>query len=162
MRRAVLVEASHRCALPRCLQPNPEIAHIDPWTKVLEHRFENLIALCPNDHSRYDRGEIDRQSMLQYKANLSVLSHRYGELERRVLHKFEGAPAGAVIQLPGGLDLLVDFLLRDRLVEKLPSISLIAYGDLPPVEQNLALRLTDAGARFVARWLAGETLDESP
>jgi len=83
--RQVLIEAGHRCAIPSCRQIPVEIAHIAPCADVRKHEFENLIALCPTCHTRYDSGQIDRSSMRQYKANLSVLNSRYGDLERRVL-----------------------------------------------------------------------------
>ncbi|HKQ08164.1 MAG TPA: HNH endonuclease signature motif containing protein [Blastocatellia bacterium] len=73
LERDVLVEAGHRCAIPTCRQIPVEIAHIVPWARVKAHTFDNLIALCPTCHTRYDNGEIDRRAMLQYKANLSVL-----------------------------------------------------------------------------------------
>jgi len=59
---------------------------------VREHRFENLIPLCPTCHARYDRGDIDRLSMTGYKANLGVVASRYGEFERRVLDIFSENP----------------------------------------------------------------------
>jgi hypothetical protein len=71
LKRAVLVEAGHHCAIPTCRFPTTEIAHIVPWEKVKEHKFENLIALCPNCHARHHKGEIDRQSLFQYKRNLA-------------------------------------------------------------------------------------------
>ena len=75
LERDVLVEAGHRCAIPTCKQTPVQIAHIVPWETVREHTFDNLIALCPNCHDRYDnKGEIDRKAMLQYKANLSAKS----------------------------------------------------------------------------------------
>ncbi|MGW5235976.1 HNH endonuclease [Streptomyces nodosus] len=86
LKRAVLVEAGHQCAIPTCRQTPVEIAHIDPWVKVKEHTFDNLIALCPTCHVRYDgRREIDRQAMLQYKQNLEVLNGRYTDVERQLL-----------------------------------------------------------------------------
>jgi len=48
LERAVLLEAGHRCAIPTCRQTPVEIVHIDPWAKVREHKFENLIALWPH------------------------------------------------------------------------------------------------------------------
>lgn len=84
----MLVEAGHRCAIPTCRATTTEIAHIVPWSQVREHTFENLIALCPNCHSRYDKGEIDRQSMRMYKHNLGLISGRYGDAERRLLDVF--------------------------------------------------------------------------
>ncbi|AWN30616.1 hypothetical protein DKG71_34970 [Streptomyces sp. NEAU-S7GS2] len=72
--RRVRVEAGHRCAIPVCRVPVIEIAHIRPWAQVRRHEFENLIALCPTCHTLFDRGHIDRVSMLKYKANLSPFS----------------------------------------------------------------------------------------
>ena len=89
LKRAVLVEAGHRCAIPTCRQTPVEIAHIVPWAQVKEHTFDNLIALCPTCHVRYDnRREIDRQAMLQYKQNLEVLNGRYTDVERQLLRVY--------------------------------------------------------------------------
>ncbi|MFN8368425.1 MAG: HNH endonuclease signature motif containing protein [Candidatus Kapaibacterium sp.] len=74
LRRQVLVEAGHRCAIPSCRMTTIEIAHIVPYSKVKEHKFENLIALCPNCHTRFDKGEIDKLSVLEYKANLRKIN----------------------------------------------------------------------------------------
>ncbi|MGW3057928.1 HNH endonuclease [Streptomyces goshikiensis] len=75
LRRRVLIEAGHRCAIPACKATPVEIAHIVPWSKVRKHEFKNLIALCPTCHARFDdpRGPIDRKAMRQYKVNLNPL-----------------------------------------------------------------------------------------
>lgn len=72
MRRAVLIEAGHRCAIHTCRHPEVDVHHIEQWSRVQEHRLENLIALCPNCHRRADRGEIDRLALIQYKARLTA------------------------------------------------------------------------------------------
>ena len=56
LKRAVLVEAGHRCAVPTCRQHPVDIEHIDDWAQVKEHKFENLIALCPTCHRRKGSG----------------------------------------------------------------------------------------------------------
>ncbi|MGW3787570.1 HNH endonuclease [Micromonospora chokoriensis] len=71
LERAVLVEAGHRCAIPTCRSVPVELAHITSWSKVREHSFDNLIALCPTCHARFDRGDIDRKAMLTYKGLLN-------------------------------------------------------------------------------------------
>jgi predicted restriction endonuclease len=84
LRREVLVEADHKCAIPTCRQAIVEIAHITPWEEVYNHTFDNLIALCPIDHDRYDtKPEIDRKARQRYKANLSIGDHqaRHAEIE---------------------------------------------------------------------------------
>src|SRR6059058_4281780 len=88
LRRSVLVEAGHRCAIPTCHATTTEVAHIIPWAQVREHTFDNLIALCPNCHTRYDKGEIDRKAIQTYKLNLLLVNSRYGDLEQRVIRTF--------------------------------------------------------------------------
>lgn len=74
IKRKVLIEAGHRCAIPTCRATTTEIAHIVAYSVVKEHRFENLIALCPNCHTRYDKGEIDKAAMLKYKSQLNGIN----------------------------------------------------------------------------------------
>lgn len=70
LRRAVLVEAGHRCAVPRCGHPDVDVHHIIPWETCKKHEYDNLIALCPNCHRRAHKGEIDRKSLREYKSLL--------------------------------------------------------------------------------------------
>lgn len=158
IQRAVKVEAGHRCAIPTCRATSAlELAHIEPWSKVKEHTFDNLILLCAVCHTRFDRDEIDRLAMLQYKANLSVLSNRYGEFERRVLEMFtvakEPPTEALVLTLPWGRDLDLWYLLRDGLMRKLSEQEAsqhiggtVAIFGQPTQE---AYRLTALGVAFV-------------
>ncbi|MEU2496005.1 HNH endonuclease signature motif containing protein [Streptomyces sp. NPDC007883] len=118
IRRAVLVEAGHRCAIPTCRTSTTEIAHIKPWRQVKEHTFDNLIALCPTCHTRFDKGEIDRKSMLQYKANLGVINGRYGEIERRVLMIFAENPNIRTIPMPSASDVAMLHLVKDGMFRR--------------------------------------------
>ena len=70
LKRKVLVEAGHRCAIPTCHQKEVQIHHIIPWADCQEHKYENLIALCANCHTRADKNELDRISLRTYKDNL--------------------------------------------------------------------------------------------
>ncbi len=80
-----------------------EVAHIEPRKPDGSNDvFDNLIALCPTCHTRYDKGEMDRLSMRQYKASLSVLNARYGDVEKKILEYFADTPGANAIQLPGG------------------------------------------------------------
>jgi hypothetical protein len=152
LERDVLVEAGHRCALPRCHMPTVEIAHIKPWAQVKSHTFDNLIALCPTCHARYDKGEIDRKAMLQYKANLSVLSGRYGEVERRVLHHFAANAENESIYLPKGWDLLLMYLLDDGFLVETDDIRYQFSRD------GMLYLITPKGREFVEKWLSAKTL----
>ncbi|MFJ4259691.1 HNH endonuclease [Pseudomonas monteilii] len=71
IRRAVLVEAGHRCAIPRCHQTELDVHHIVPWADCQKHEYSNLIALCPICHRRAHLGDIDKKSLFIYKENLA-------------------------------------------------------------------------------------------
>lgn len=89
MQRALKEEAGYRCAIPTCGQTAAlQLAHIDAWSKVQEHTFDNIIVLCAICHSRFDSGEIPVASIRQYKLNLSLLTHRYNQMEYRALTFF--------------------------------------------------------------------------
>jgi hypothetical protein len=63
-----------------------EIAHIKPCRRDGSmDTFENLIALCPTCHARYDAHDIDRMAMRQYRGDLGTLASRYCDYERRIL-----------------------------------------------------------------------------
>ena len=156
LKRAVLIEAGHRCAIPTCGQTTTEIAHIVPWKEGREHTFDNLIALCPTCHTRFDKGEIDRKAMRQYKANLSILTGRYGDLEQRVLRLFAQEPEAKEFWLPGGHDILLMYLLDDGLLTDAGQFSGVIIAGIP--SQRL-YRLTDKGRVFIDKWLSATRLE---
>ena len=156
LKREVLVEAHHRCAI--CRDAAYDLAHIEPWSKVREHTFDNLIALCPNCHRRHTKGEIDMASLRMYKANLSIVNERYNDYERRVLELFAEQPTAGHIDLPGA-DLNLRYLIRDGLLIDTgpPPMSgvIIGGGALLTPKRYV---LTPKGKAFVNRWLGGEDL----
>lgn len=89
MERRLKEESGYRCAIPTCKQTSAlEMAHIVPWAKVQQHTFENIIVLCAICHTRYDSGDIPRASIVQFKRNLGLLTHRYSQMEYRALTYF--------------------------------------------------------------------------
>ncbi|MFD9789626.1 HNH endonuclease [Streptomyces sp. NPDC059070] len=183
LKRAVLVEAGHRCAIPTCRQTPVEMAHIIPWAKIKSHTFDNLIALCPTCHTRFDRGEIDRKSMLQYKANLEVLNHRYTEVERQLLKAFirrwQRAPSKrreghypysyrrdiddptlddqGPIRIDYSMAWTISNLIEDKMVSlvALPKTwAGVEAGTLNAVD----VRLTHKGVDLIAHWMEAEPL----
>ncbi|MFI9393335.1 HNH endonuclease [Streptomyces bauhiniae] len=164
LRRAVLVEAGHRCAIPTCRQHPVDVEHIDDWAKVKEHRFENLIALCPTCHRRKGDGsdQIDRKSLRQYKANLAVVNDRYGDLERRILEAYAEDPdRGRSFVLHASSLLLVRYLERDGLIEQVATMTPSAVmdarvlGSFPGFEMYHMFMVTEAGAEMAARLRQG-------
>ena len=107
IKRRVLVEAGHRCAIPTCRYIEVEHHHIVPWAQCKAHEYDNLIALCANCHRRADRGEIDRKSLRLYKLNLRFAHDKFSQLEMDML--FDAARAGpgqAIMWLPVMMPLL--------------------------------------------------------
>ena len=93
MKRKVLVEAGHRCAIPTCRHIDVDVHHIIPWETCKKHEYENLIALCPNCHRRaHKSNEIDRKSLKLYKANLRFTHDRFSQLEVDILFQLGQTP----------------------------------------------------------------------
>jgi hypothetical protein len=92
IRRRVLVEAGHRCAIPTCRHIETDVHHIVPWAQCQSHAYDNLIALCPNCHRRADGGEIDRKSLRLYKLNLRFAHDKFSQLEMDILFELDKMP----------------------------------------------------------------------
>jgi hypothetical protein len=134
-----------------------EFAHIRPYAQVKEHVFENLIALCPTCHTRFDRGDIDFRSMHQYKLNLGLLSGRYGPLELQALQWFADDTTRQEIGIPRGLDWAFGNLTRDglaKVVDRPPTWDSVGDGSSGIV----GLRLTARGHDAIRRVLKAEPI----
>ena len=75
VRVQVLTEAGYRCAIPTCRCPTVELHHIEPVRNGGLNTSDNLIALCPTCHTRYEKGEIAGESIAVWKTTLVALSH---------------------------------------------------------------------------------------
>lgn len=164
VKRAVLVEAGHRCAIPTCRATTTEIAHIVPWAESKNNSFENLIALCPNCHTRFDqKKEIDRQAVLMYKHNLAILNNRYGEFERRLFTVL--AQSGERVFVLGAAgDLLVanavkDGLFEDKHVKGQGFLITGSDGFSKEFPMTFTYWVTDAGVEFLRRYAAGSDIE---
>lgn len=128
VRRAVLVESGHRCAIPRCNETELDVHHIVPWETCLTHEYANLIALCPLCHRRTHKGEIDRKSLMIYKENLAKEYGRHDngtfrspvvESRRRMIEENNSQP-GFIFQF--------DFPDFPSTVERIVSRNIEAWG----------------------------------
>lgn len=70
IRRQVLLEAGHRCAILTCRHTDIDIHHIKPLREDGQHAAEDLIAPCPNCHRLAEAGKIDRTALRAYKERL--------------------------------------------------------------------------------------------
>jgi hypothetical protein len=149
----VLVEASHRCTIPTCRQPTTEIAHIVPESPG--DSFQNLIALCPNCHTRYDEKKgIDGQSIRRYKRNLGILNSRYSDFERRVFHQIAETDQRS-FPVEAGFEILLLHAIKDGLVKRV-ELSPVANQRGEPTHHTY--EVTDAGLSFVSRYIRGEDI----
>jgi type I restriction enzyme R subunit len=66
IKREVLIESAHRCAV--CGTPVPlELAHIVPWHTSKEHKAQDLLCLCANCHGRADKEKWGERMLREYK-----------------------------------------------------------------------------------------------
>lgn len=107
LRRRVLVEAGHRCAIPVCRHIDVDVHHIEPWADCHAHEYDNLIALCPNCHRRAHRGEIDRKSLRLYKFNLRFAHDKFSQLEMDLLFELNLLPPDSGYPWPPFMRLLI-------------------------------------------------------
>ena len=148
------MEAGHRCAIPTCKQTPVEIAHIEPYSDIGSHTFDNLIALCPTCHKRYDDGDIDRKSMRLYKAKLSIINSKYGDLEKRLLQYFANHPELSEISFTASKEneIQLMYAVRDGLIRWVREQKAVAGGWLGAY--NLAFyEITQEGKDFIQKWL---------
>ena len=145
IKRTILLESGYRCAIPTCRFPITENAHIISWAKAKEHKYENLIALCPNCHTLYDSGKIDRKALVAYKKKLMFLNDIYSRFEIDVLDYLKNHKRAIV---PG--QLLIKRLLDEKLVETEDVIH--GFGDDEDMLGIFAVRLTEKGKELIDNW----------
>ena len=145
LKRRVLCEAGHRCAIHTCRQIEVEIHHIVPWAKCQEHKYENLIALCPNCHKMAERGNIDRKALRIYKANLCYAHDRFSQYEVDILFLLNSRQK---IQFPPFMMLLINRILDAGYIDVVENRSVsmqVAGMEMSPVY----ISLTNKGQEYI-------------
>jgi hypothetical protein len=157
LERDVLMEAGHRCAIPTCKQTPVMIAHIVPYSEVKNHTFDNLIALCPTCHKRYDDGDIDRKSMRLYKAKLSIINNMYGDLEKRLLEYFVEHPEISEVPLIASKEneIQLMYAVRDGLIRWVREEN-GSGADFANTYMLAVYEITPKGKEFIRKWLSDE------
>ena len=147
IRRQVLIEAGHRCALPTCRHIEVDVHHIIPWTTCKKHEYENLIALCPNCHRRADRGDIDRKSLRIYKANLRFVHDKFSQLEFDVLFEAYKRNPEQPLLWPTFMRILIQRILDAEYVKCDEQETDVFAGNLALSPDHLYI--TDKGREFI-------------
>lgn len=148
LKRRVLVEAGHRCAIHTCRHIDVEIHHIIPWENCKKHEYENLIALCPNCHARADKGEIDRKSLKRYKANLRFLTDKYFPWELDILFELFNSDEGSEKPFPAFMLMLIKRIVDSGFVEITEGSSYVQVQDMKLNPSYL--KLTKEGKNFIS------------
>ena len=149
LKRKVLVEAGHRCAIPTCRAIITDVHHIVPWSQCKKHEYENLIALCPNCHRRADSGDIDRKSLKLYKANLRFIYDKFTIFEIDVLFELNKFPPGKTMQFPPYLILLVKRIIEAKYVKWTETPVGVTIGGMKSNPDYL--QISDEGKHFLTR-----------
>lgn len=156
IKRVVLLESGHACAIPVCQFPATEFAHIEPFSEVKKHEASNIIALCPNHHHLYDQKKlIDRKSMRAYKLKLRFLNSRYTKYELRLLTLLADKPAVIAAGEIETMGLLKDGLIENAHTFETQSLEIREGGTLVHNDlfvQSYAARLTDKGRSVIETW----------
>jgi hypothetical protein len=155
LKRQIFIEAGHRCAIPTCRVTQIEIAHIVPWSEVREHKYENLIALCPNCHTMFDKGMIDKKCMEIYKNQLQFLNDRYTRLELDVMEELDKKN---MIPFPAYMSILIKRIVDEGFVnfQEIPAAITLCNIRATPDK----LLITNKGKEFVRNIHRGQATYE--
>lgn len=148
IRRRVLVEAGHRCAIPTCRYIEVDVHHIIPWAQCQAHEYDNLIALCPNCHRRADKREIDRKSLRLYKINLRFAHDKYSQLEIDVLFELFQLPEGDCLPWLEYMWILLKRLLDSDFIYLIRTESGSWIGDIKTTPDLIGI--TPKGREFIS------------
>ncbi|MFX0209773.1 MAG: HNH endonuclease [Candidatus Hodarchaeota archaeon] len=152
-KRRILIESGYRCAIPTCRFPIAQKAHIVSWAESKDHSYENLIALCPNCHTLYDSGKIEKAAIIAYKKKLMFLNEVYSRFELDVLDYLKTHKRALI---PG--ELLIKRLLEEKIVEHEEEIMIQGFGDGKDILGILSVILTEKGKKLLEDW---SKVDES-
>lgn len=158
IRREVLTEAGYRCAVPTCRTILAiDLHHVVRVAENGPNTTHNLIALCPNCHRLYHRGEIDAEAIRVWKGMLVTLNRAFDKdaMDMLLFLALEGdkRPIGYnqsdVLQYRS---LIVSGLVE---MEKIPQpkggIRVGSYAG-----RDFTLNLTYRGRTVIEAWKAGD------
>jgi len=81
VRRDLLVESQHRCAICRQQALRFEFHHMLKWEVVKHHDPSHMLVLCGSDHNACEAGAVDYQSQQMYKTRLQKPVYIPGNLD---------------------------------------------------------------------------------
>lgn len=147
LKRRILVEAGHRCAIPTCRSlVGVDIHHIVPWAECHKHEYANLIALCPNCHRMAHNGMIDRKSQFMYKDKLRLAHDQFSRFEVDFLFDCYRR-CGSLVPWPSFLLVLLNRIMELGYVCVQKGNLTMSIGGLD--NSPVYLSLSDSGMKYV-------------
>lgn len=147
LRRRIMVEAGHRCAIQTCRNLLVDVHHIIPYKICKKHEYSNLIALCPNCHRMADNGEIDKKSLILYKNNLRFLYDKFTTFEIDILFELNKIQSNMSLQFPSYLVLLLKRIIEMEYVKWTKTPKGVVAGGMKINPDYL--QITDKGREFI-------------
>lgn len=117
--KRLYAESMGRCMNPACkkelFSKNGDIsekAHIDPYCKTADNTFENLVVLCPNCHTKFDKnGEFTPEEVLGWK---KMRSKEVAQIFSKEFSSFEELKAAVVPLLEENKVIYESYYLREN------------------------------------------------
>ena len=158
-KRAVLIEAGYRCAVPTCRTLLIlDLHHIDEVSENGTNDTNNLIALCPTCHGLYHRKHISREAVSAWKVMLSGLSQAYDKNiidDLLFLSSDDIAHNSNKFECTGdGVTKFTALYASGLAKYSLGNSSSGSWGS--PSYTNYSIELTDKGEKLVSAWKKGD------
>lgn len=119
VKKRLYAESLGRCMNPACQEnlfgPNGDIiekAHIDPYCETADNTFENLVLLCPNCHTRFDKNhEFSPEEVLGWK---KIRREEVEKLFSKKFSNFEELKSAAVPLLEENKFIYENYYLQEN------------------------------------------------
>lgn len=153
IRMLVLHEAGYKCGNPVCRATlTLDIHHLVPVSEDGPNSSDNLLALCPNCHALYHKGEIPNESIRAWKMILLALNEGYDRQSVDILLSLSQV-GSLYVSGDGVLDcapLIAAGLVQ---VKNVTGLRVTTHAASPPV---YLIRLADRGKLLVEAWKRGD------
>jgi hypothetical protein len=168
-KREVLTEAGYTCANPGCRTLLFELHHITYVENGGKDTADNLIALCPNCHTRVHRKEIHAESVRAWKVMVVAVSRAWTRETANALLFLDGPPGNDLVLTGDGVVRFAD-LIVSGLAQVVSRDDFVGEGMSPiPIEPSFrmqfhaselakraySVRLTEKGALLAKAWKEG-------
>lgn len=153
VRREILIEASYRCAVPRCLTALAiDVHHIDE--NSFNNEPSNLIALCPTCHSAFHRKTYSVEAIRFWKLMLQQLNAAYDRNTINLLLMLSDFDLRSGFRYEVTGDGLIAF--SPLIASGLANITVFYRPDIQRAVPYYEVKLSEKGQATMKAWKAGD------